>query len=255
MKCQDIFYKLGFECRTVDTLSGRPAIRIATPVCTLDGSPMHVIIESMPGGVIRLSDDAETLFLLHGEGFTTLDRRRWSTLSATAESLGIKLVESGEFSCSYKDSDLPFVFGDWLQLYSAITEWQRERVGRPQDDVDFVDEVEFLLKQIWPKEIIERNYKTRGFSGSEYEFDFRMGSGKFIDAMSPDSRSTGSRLRKILDIQKIEPDVSIQIIMDDRDNPEKAISEIGILNSIVKVKRFTDLIAKPSAKTQAHIHH
>lgn len=243
MKCADIFNKLGFECSSVPLASGRTALRITTPICTLDGTPFNVIIQDLEDGRINISDDAETFFALNGEGFKTLDRRKWSSFRNSADSVGIKLSDQGEFYATYESEDLEFVFGDWLQFFSLIVEWQRERSGRADSEIEFADEVEFQLKAIWPNEKISRDYKVTGYSGAEYDYDFKIGA-RLIDAVSPDSRSTGSRLRKILDTQKLDSEAEIQIIMDDRVNPDRARAEIGIISAIAKVKKYSDLTSQ-----------
>ncbi|MCP4597510.1 DUF1828 domain-containing protein [Neptuniibacter sp.] len=241
MNCCNFLQAIGFVYEKVDTISGSPALRVTLPISSHDGEPFKLLLISLPEGKVVISDDGGIIHLLSGEGISMSGHRRWSSLESLADSFDIELLQSGELKATYEHMDeVQYFFGDWLRFCSEVVKWQEERLLLDEGQVALVDEVELLLKA-WKADLpIVKSFKVKGLSTQEHEFDFKLGD-QLIDTISPNGRTTGSKLRKVLDIRSTNEDVDVMLIMDDRAQPEKAKYEIGILGSIVQVMKMSTL--------------
>jgi len=85
---------------------------------------------------------------------------------------------------------------------------------------------------------------VQGFSGRPLKFHFQIAN-QYIDAIQPNGISTGSELRKIVDLKtgSAMQESEVLVIVDDRANPKSAKQEIDIIGRVAKAWPMTSLIS------------
>nr|WP_276307802.1 DUF1828 domain-containing protein [Stenotrophobium rhamnosiphilum] len=226
---------MGFEC--LEKSSG--VYRVFTPLSFSDGEPISLYyIEER--GMVRISDNADTLFHLRSIGMDVSDRKKWKGVGQIISTFGMKLEHSGEVTGIAVANGAAGLVSRYIGAMLAIADLEREVFGVGPEMTDFIDEVEGHLKLWRPNEELIRNCHAVGHSGRSHDFNFRM-SDELIDAARPHSGKTGAILRKAADVQNSSLRVSIMVVMDDRFDPERARAESDILSTLVKVLPFSRL--------------
>lgn len=122
----------------------------------------------------------------------------------------------------------------------AIADLERELIGITPEVSEYIDEVETHLRLWRPTDEFVRGISVTGHSGRSHKFHFRLGI-DLIDAARPRSQGTGAILRKAADTQNSANPYSVLVIMDDREDSERAKAETDILSTLVKVLPFSRL--------------
>lgn len=239
MLCQSLIEELGFICTAVDTHS-QSAFRLTTPVDFADGQPISFYIEQLNNGYSCIKDGGEIIFHLLNTGLLNNERKSWRSIGNIAEKHQFNLAESGEFNTYFRTDNRPSFLNQALGFAYSLKQWEQERLGRGLDDLFFVDEVEIALRAWKPNSEITKKPSLAGYSRKSYIFDLKMDD-LLVDTLKPHSRSTASKLRKILDIQKGPFIAPMLFIVDDRENTEKAKTERDIIGGISKAMLFSDI--------------
>ena len=107
------------------------------------------------------------------------------------------------------------------------------------------DHVEKILDQL--RVILEKNYnhlninpEIQGRSGGKYKFNFGT-ENQLIDFSEVNKRRTNDLLRKYVDTQNFNSDLSFMVILDDLEN-DKYKSEQSILAEYAVVKPLTSIL-------------
>ena len=240
MLCHSFISKIGFDCRLTKSLNGGDALHITTPIDLLDGTPFSFYIAEDGIESDLFTDNGDTLFHLMSCGLVGDNRNSWKALKAIAINNNLLLNDEGEISSRANKSDYSFAIADMLSFACALKVWQEDRIGQHANSMLFIDEVELALKTWKPARIISRKPSAQGLSEKKYEFDFLFGD-YLVDAMTPNGRATGAKLRKLLDVQRGPQDIKSMIVIDDRFNPDLALIEGNILGSITEVIAYTDI--------------
>ena len=239
MLCETLIKNLGFDCEILEGPSSE-GLRIMTPVDFQDGTPFYFYIQEHKDGNLLITDEGETLFHFISSGLVTNESRSWKSLKNIADKSHFNLSENGCF-IAFPNQDQKAVFmGRALELGFLLKEWESERLGKNINDIFFVDEVEMALRAWKPGAEIIKRPKVVGYSKKEYEFNFNL-DGILIDALQPNSRSTGSKLRKILDIQQGPYGPDMLFVLDDRTDPLKARTERDLIGGLTKAIFYSDL--------------
>lgn len=237
MTCEGLFVQMGFACRQ----RGEGLYLVETPLSFADGEPISLYFRQRGGSVV-VSDNADTIFHLHGAGMDLSDRRKWRGIRQIINSFGMALNDSGEVSGDALEKSAGDLVARYIGAMLAIADLEREYFGIPEELSAFLDEVEERLRALQPATELIRRVVATGHSGRNHFFDFRFGE-DFIDAARPHSIRTGSILRKAADIQNSDNPSKVMVVMDDREDPERAKAETDILSTLVKVLPFTRLEA------------
>lgn len=237
MTCEGLFSKMGFSCLD----RGDGLYLVETPLSFPDGEPISLYFQQRGGSVI-ISDNADTIFHLHSSGMDLSDRKKWRGLHQIVSSFGMTLRESGEVSGDALAAGAGDLVARYIGAMLAVADLEREHFGISEELSKFLDEVEDRLRALRPQMELVRRVVTTGHSGRRHFFDFRFGD-DFIDAARPHSIRTGSILRKAADIQNTENPARVMVIMDDREDPDRAKAETDILSTLVTVLPFTQLEA------------
>jgi hypothetical protein len=235
MTCEALFGRMGFEC--IERSAG--VFRVFTPLSFSDGEPISLyFIED--GNMVRVSDNADTLFHLRSIGLDVGDRKKWRGVDQIVTSFGMSLETNGEVTGLAKTSAAAGLVSRYLGAMLAVADLEREMIGITPEVSDYIDEVETHLRLWRPHDELCRNVHAIGHSGRQHLFHFKLGT-DLIDAARPNSARTGSILRKSADIQNSASPLSVLIVMDDRVEVERARAETDILSTMVKVLPFSRL--------------
>lgn len=111
----------------------------------------------------------------------------------------------------------------------------------------YIAEVEMYLKATTSTPLVLLP-TVKGHSGKPHQFHFQR-DGELVEAARPHGGRTGSILRKSLDVLNAGQIRNILVVMDDRDDPERAKVETDILCTSVSVLPFTRLMQQAGGST------
>jgi hypothetical protein len=240
MSCSGLLERLGFDCIEVD----HRTIAVGTPFAFADGEPIGFYLVEADDR-ITISDNADTLMHLAGIGLDLSDRRRWSSLRRITESFGIELTDRGEITAVGSKQTEHALISGYLGAMLAIADYEREVIGISQELSEYITEVEMYLKASKPEEPLLLGPAVQGHSGRTHTFHFDF-DGKLIDAARPHGARTGAILRKAADIKNAGYPREIVVVMDDREDTDRAKIETDILSTMVSVLPFTRLVSQSS---------
>jgi hypothetical protein len=242
--CEALFARMGFECRQ----RSAGVYRVFTPLTFADGEPIGLYFQE-DGTTVRVSDNANTLFHLRGRGIDLDSRKKWKGLTQIVSSFGMKLEESGEVTGLEMADGAAGLVARYLGAMLAIADFERDKIGLGPELSEYIDEVETHLRLWKPTEKLERGVYVTGHSGRVHEFHFKLAE-DLIEAARPQSRRTGSILRKAVDVQNSStPAKKIIVVIDDREDEEQARVEADILGTIANVLPFSRLARSLSGAT------
>ncbi|MBG1251940.1 DUF1828 domain-containing protein [Burkholderia pseudomallei] len=229
MNCADLFGALGFSCRKFST----GTLAVGTPFSFADGDVIHFYLDEF-GSSVRIRDNSDTLFHLSTVGLDVTDRKKWRFFRQLAEAHGLQLEDSGELLGRAEIADLPDLVKRYVGTLLKVADYEREQRGMSDEAGQFLAEVEFYLRAWHIDRNIVAHPQIIGLSGRIHTFDFEYGD-ELVDAIRPNSNSTGSILRKAMDLADDENASRILVVMDDREDVERASAETAILSRMVSV--------------------
>lgn len=236
-----------YDCRQVTDLHGGRAIEIGTPFSLHDGSAVVLYIMDA-GSHCVISDNGDTLAHIAGMGVDIARGARLKAIRDRALVHGVSLDAAGDFRCIAQPAQAPYVFARAISGILAVADWAAVQCSAQAPEHDLVAEAEPYIVARNPAWTLERRKAVRGASRAEYRFDFLHGP-DLIDVIAPSAQATGGVMRKIGDVQNgafadgWEP----LIVVDDRQDPERASQEIDIIASIGRAMPFT-LLQRPNAR-------
>lgn len=242
MNCQWAHALTRFDCRTVPTVTGVACVEIGTPFSLPDGSAINLYI-IQHGTHVRISDNGDTLFQLHGMGLDVWQGNRFASLRDHAATLNLHLDQSGELFTMAQTEYAAAGFAVAMAGMIGISQWASEKLGDQPSKVDLASKLEPFIVARDPSAVFVRKPAVRGASKVEHVFDFQHGT-DLIDVISANPISTGGVMRKVGDVNNgpFAAGRSPLIIVDDTQDVERAASEIGILSSITRVMAASDLM-------------
>jgi hypothetical protein len=209
-----------------------------------DGEPIGFYIEEN-NNTFRISDNADTIFHFRSLGLDVSDRKKWKGIGHIIKSFGMNLENTGEITGIALSSGASSLVSRCIAAMLALADLEREMMNIAPELSDYIDEVEGHLRLWKPNEKLERNVYVTGHSGRLHSFHFKQ-TNDLIEAARPHSGRTGSILRKAADVHNSSTPPKILVVMDDRDDPERAKIETDILSTLVKVLPFSRLIGNLS---------
>lgn len=236
---------MGYECHEVD----EKTIVVDTPFSFPDGEPIGFYLREDPNLAV-LHDNADTLAHLRGIGIDLSSRVRWKGIRNIVAAFGFELRENGIITGSISRDREPELITNYLSALLAVTDLEREHLGLTEEQTQYVDEVEFYLKASNRNAPFEPSPVVQGHSGKHHRFHFDF-DGWLVDAAKPHGTRTGSILRKSADVKNVA-DRKILIVMDDREDQDRAKAETDILSTMVSVLQFTDLVKRSTTTGASH---
>lgn len=243
MNCSGFTKLLGMRCEPMPTRDGSEVIAVVSPFTFSDGDGIEMYAETV-GSSVRLFDDGMTMYHLRSVGIK-LDSKRWQPLRNAIAPYKVCLTDDGIFETWAPAADAQSGFARYVSALLAIAAWEREHEGLPASAHWLQDEAALYLQAWKPHtQIVARPDPLAGFSGKMRKFDFLVGD-EYVDTLLPHGNTTGSELRKILDVRgnPFNRDRPIRVIVDDRRNPSAAKEEIAILGRVATAWTMTGLMA------------
>jgi hypothetical protein len=240
MNCGGLQELVGMHCNQIGN-----AIEVVTPFTFYDGDSIELFAKSYETQILFF-DDGFTLHHLHDAGIRIANnKKRWSPIKEIAGNYGVSLSEDGVLETLCSSANPSQGFARMVSALLGIASWEREQAGVEIDTAWLIDEVAIHLKAWKPNAAFVEKPKVRGFSGRVITFDFEF-DGQYIDAIGPHSASTGAALRKVVDLNS-NPNhekKEVLVIVDDRQQPELAKQEMGIIGRVASTWSVSSLIAK-----------
>src|SRR5258708_21298031 len=138
--CEGLIRRVGFECRVIgDTLS------VSTPFTFADGEPIAFYLDDA-GTSVRVSDNSDTLAHFAAIGYDITDRRRWKSIKQTVEVFGLSMLETGEICGNGSKQLEDDLITRYIGAMLAVTDFEREYLGLPEEIERFIQEVEMYLR-------------------------------------------------------------------------------------------------------------
>lgn len=246
MNCDWLKSITAFDCTPVRGLHGEQGLEIGTPFSYADGSAI-VLYAMEEGDRILLSDNGEMLAHLSAVGLSVGSRRQ-ALLRDQIAKFGLSMGERGDVRALVPASQAGYMLATAISGLLAVAEWEREQFGIDEQTQSLAEEAEILLREWKPGAKLERGPRIKGQSKREHSFDFLL-DGEFIDVIPANHTATGAEMRKAGDV-KNSPYLAgreIRVVIDDRQDQERAEVERQILGSLVKAMTLSRLqgLAKP----------
>jgi len=237
MNCTMIGAQLGFKCKPVaDGL-----FYLESPLTLpFDGNLIGAYIQDIGNGQVRISDNADTLFvaMTHGVKPTAERGRKMAELVAAS---GLELSDDGEIFKACQESQLGFYLARFIEA--------AEHVGfacnkmRPSPVSRFDQVIGAALREAYPKSL-RADYKIIGASGHQLTIPFAIetedGQTKLIQTVSnKDSKVDWSlvyrAVGKMLDIKNAHEETPRCVILEPGDDIEtrKAATALADAASVI----------------------
>lgn len=236
--CEGLMNRLGFDCYVVSAQT----IGVSTPFTFSDGEPIGFYLDET-ATIVRVSDNADTLAHFATIGFDISDRKRWRGIKQTVEAFGLQLLDTGEIVGSGPSANEQDLVTRYMGAMLAVVDWEREYLGLSEELEGFIQEVELYLRAWKPNAELNHYPSVAGHSGRLHTFHFEF-ERQLMDAARPHGIRTGSILRKAADVINTGDKRKIVVVMDDRQDVERAKVETDILSTMVSVLPFTRLAAQ-----------
>jgi hypothetical protein len=235
MNCEGLLERLGFNCRDV----GREVVAVSTPFSFCDGEPIGFYLRAKSNSIL-LSDNADTLAHLAAIGFDISDRKKWKGIKQSISLFGFELLDSGEIVGESFDATAQSLFEKYVGAILTVADFERDYLGISEELDQYLKEVEFSLRVWKPDSEVSHFASAEGHSGRVHKFHFEQDN-TLIDAARPHQNRTGSILRKSADVLNTGTAKKIMVVMDDRDDLERAKVETDILSTMVSVIAYSSL--------------
>jgi|26BtaG_2_1085354.scaffolds.fasta_scaffold01375_11 hypothetical protein len=135
-----------------------------------------------------------------------------------------------------KQEQAGVAMGEFLNLYAMLTNYQPKNIAQ-QDVMEILDNILIYLNKKYRGLNVERNVKFTGLSGGNHKFAFQADH-KLIDFAAPNSKTTGSLLRKIQDVKAVYDDFEFSVILDDT-NKKTFEKESRILSTVSSITPYS----------------
>lgn len=236
-----------YDCQTLKALDGGPCLEIGTPFSLPDGSSINLYITGAGDGMLKISDNADTLFQLGGMGLDVWQGMRLSALRDLMAQNRMAIGKQGEVYILVQTAHAASGFALAITGLLALSAWAAEHLQAPAQTVDMVAELEPYIIARNPSAAYKRHPHVRGASSTDYVFDLQHGT-DLIDIIGPSAQATGAAMRKAGDIQNgpFAEHLSPLFVVYDLADSERAMNEISILGSVAR--------AMPASRLMQSLH-
>jgi hypothetical protein len=180
---------------------------------------------------------------LSGMGIDVWKPARMRALREELVTHHLTLTDEGDFRLVSTIEKSAWNFANAITALLAVNHWAHQQMKATPAERDLPAEAEPYIIARNPNLYFEKNPRVRGASRTEHRFDFQHGD-DLIDVINPHPVSTGMSLRKIGDILNgpFAGDRTPLVIVDDRFDPLKAESEMGMISATARTQPFSSLI-------------
>lgn len=231
-----------YDCRPVQAVAGGLALEIGTPFSLGDGCAI-VLYAVDQGNHVLFSDNGDTLAHLSGMGLDVWHAGRQKVLRERAGLHGLSLDSAGDFRCLARREQAPHAFARAITGLLAVADWAAVATDTAQPEHDLAAEAEPYIVARNPELILRRRPVVRGASSTDWQFHFQHGR-DLIDVIGPSPQGTGGAMRKAADVANspFVESMSPLIVVDDRQDHNRAMQEISILGAVTRAMPFSRLM-------------
>ncbi|MCM1500665.1 MAG: DUF1828 domain-containing protein [Clostridium sp.] len=236
--------EIGVSCSRLP-VSGSEIYCITTPFFHEDGDGIHVFAETI-GEHVRFFDDGDTLFHVIG-CISVKNKRDVLPIRNLVEKTGVILSDIGEIEVLSPKNRLQEGFNKIIRSILMVSDWEKENRMLPEDAISLANEVEIYLSEWKPNMPIKKNEVLTGISGRELKFEF-LQDNTYIDVISSTPQASSAEIRKLADVRgvSVHSNTDMMVILDDRQNKERAKEEAAVLSQFADVMMMTVLKNKIS---------
>lgn len=232
-----------YDCNPIKNIHGEDGVEIGTPFSFADGSAITLYGFEQSNKTL-FSDNGDTLMHLASSG---LNIKKTTKLREIVGKFGLTITDDGDIRFLVNSNQSSHGLTQMISGILAIAEWERDELQLSEHIRNLADEALIYLNAWKPNATLQRNAKIRGQSKKGHHFDFKL-ENEYIDIITANPIATGASMRKIGDILNSSSlnGGSVRVIIDDREEPDKANLEKQILGSMCKAMTFSALIALTS---------
>lgn len=224
-------------CQPVQTPRGAMHY-VSLPYSLTNGACLSVYVIEQHDGYL-VTDDGKTIFSMQCNDINLSDRRRWTALRNVAARHGFEMSEGGAIKKHYARSRITEISADVLMLMADVVNWEASVQETGDYDLSLHSRVEELLTAIYHTKP-EASHPVTGPHGARYTFDFYVNE-LHIDAFKPHALTTGSKLRKLHDLSRLDHEMKFLMVLDDRYDANKASVEMGIFSNLAQCTLVSSL--------------
>ena len=224
-----------YDCQALKALDGGPCLEIGTPFSLPDGSAINLYITQAGEGMVKISDNADTMFQLGGMGLDVWQAARMTAIRDIMGKHRMAIGKQGDIFILAHAAHAANGFALAVTGLLALSGWAGEHLQAQRPAIDMLAELEPYIIARNPTASYKRNPHVRGASNTDYVFDLQHGN-DLIDIIGPSAQATGAAMRKAGDIQNgpFAESLSPLIVVYDLVDSERAMSEISILGSVAR---------------------
>jgi hypothetical protein len=243
MNCQWAHALTRYDCRQAKAVDGSACLEIGTPFSLPDGSAINLYLVEA-GSHVRLTDNADTMFQLGGMGLDVWQSTRMSALRDFVQRHRLQLSDSGELFMLARQEHAAAALALSISGLIAVSHWAAEKLEEKAPPVDLVAELQPYIIARDPGAKFIPHPSVRGASRAVHTFDMQHGT-DLIDVIQANANATAHAMRKAGDVLNgpYAEQATPLIVVDDRPDPERAGTEIGILGSLTRAKPFSSFLS------------
>lgn len=236
-----------YDCQTLKALDGGSCLEIGTPFSLPDGSAINLYITAAGDGMLKISDNADTLFHLGGMGLDVWQATRLAALREMMAKNRMAIGKQGEVFILAQAAHAASGFALAITGLLALSAWAAEHLQAQPQAIDMLAELEPYIIARNPAATYRRKPHVRGASNTDHEFDLQHGT-DLIDIIGPSAQATGAAMRKAGDIQNgpFAHNLSPLFVVYDLVDSDRAMNEISILGSVAR--------AMPASRLMQSLH-
>lgn len=224
-----------YDCQPLRGLGGGECLEIGTPFSLPDGSAINLYITIAGGEILKISDNADTLFQLCGMGLDVWQPARLASIRDLLAKNQMAVGPKGEIHTLTQNAHAAHGFALAITGLLALSSWAAEHLQAPARTIDMLAELEPHIIARDPTAFYKRNPHVKGASNTDYAFDLQHGT-DLIDIIGPSAQATGAAMRKVGDILNgpFAGNLSPLIVVYDLVDSERAMNEVSILGSVAR---------------------
>lgn len=232
---------LGFSLYPEKTWDGSKILALEVPFTLLNGAPFDVFVEQI-SDKIHVFDDGLTMHEIVACGVDMRSRFKWEALRRIVGRWDVNLSHGGVFETYAPLENAEGAIGNYLRAMFCVDDWLEKNAQTSRPLISLVEETKNLFKRWHPDAPIFDNPTIEGISGTQLEFDFRIGD-TYVDVITPTPAASASYIRKACSLPRPTPDNKIKIlsVIDDRQSPDAAHKESCIISAVSDVMPMTKL--------------
>lgn len=228
---KESFLQMGF-----DVYESPTSLIVTTPQTFASGDPAHFWVKNAHNKILfndyGSSLNSLELSLPNPDNAYHILQSILKKLESPIELDGTALVREAT------ESQVTMAISDYINLYALLTTY-RPRNAKEQDVLEILDNIYHYLTARFDEVLVKVKYK--GLSGNDHKFAFQA-KNQVYDYAKATKQSTGSLLRKIMDVSNIYDDLDFNIVLDDSDEKQFE-KEARILSTVANIKPYSLMLA------------